>query len=148
MQSRTAMENRLKSDILREASRYSGVILVHEETDDQVLPMWIAASDVQTPRDLFESVAADGCRLQYHRVPVASDQSPSDAYLDRFVSIISSLPVDAAIVFNCGMGAVRTTYSMAAALILRRRQVLHAGERDPFGPILPEVDHVRARVLL
>ncbi|SRR5258706_1549060 len=36
------------------------------------------------------------------------------------------------IVFNCGMGAVRTTYAMVAACLIRRKQYMSLGMRDPF----------------
>jgi len=41
-------------------------------------------------------------------------------------------PLRTPIVFNCGMGAVRTTYAMVAACLIRRRQYISLGMRDPF----------------
>ena len=41
-------------------------------------------------------------------------------------------PLRTPIVFNCGMGAVRTTYAMVAACLIRRKQYMSLGMRDPF----------------
>lgn len=41
-------------------------------------------------------------------------------------------PLRTPIVFNCGMGAVRTTYAMVAACLIRRKQFISLGMRDPF----------------
>ena len=63
------IEDRLKQDILREASRMGGVILVHEEVahgtagDSQLVPTWIAADEVRTPRELFEMVKQEGYQV-------------------------------------------------------------------------------------
>lgn len=37
-----------------------------------------------------------------------------------------------ALVFNCGMGAVRTTFAMVAACIIRRKQLIVRGMDDPY----------------
>ena len=42
-------------------------------------------------------------------------------------------PLKTALVFNCGMGAVRTTFAMVAASMVRRKQMLDKGMPDPFG---------------
>jgi hypothetical protein len=41
-------------------------------------------------------------------------------------------PLTTPIVFNCGMGAVRTTYAMVAACIVRRKQCIQLGLNDPY----------------
>lgn len=41
-------------------------------------------------------------------------------------------PATTALVFNCGMGAVRTTFAMAAACIIRRKQLIVRGMDDPY----------------
>ena len=56
-----------------------------------------------------------------------------DNYLDAYARIIRNTdPLRTALVFNCGMGAVRTTFSMVAACILRRKQLIERGFEDPF----------------
>lgn len=56
-----------------------------------------------------------------------------DNYLDAYTRVIRNTdPLRTALVFNCGMGAVRTTFSMVAACLLRRKQLIARGFEDPF----------------
>lgn len=56
-----------------------------------------------------------------------------DNYLDAYLRVIKDAdPVRSALVFSCGMGAVRTTFAMVAALIIRRRMLLVRGLDDPY----------------
>lgn len=60
--------------------------------------------------------------------PVAQDN-----YLDAYLRVIKDAdPVKSALVFSCGMGAVRTTFAMVASLIVRRRMLLARGLDDPY----------------
>lgn len=128
-----AIESRLKADILREAARYGGVILVQEEiSTDQILNTWVAVDAVRTVRELWEEVAKD-YNLVYHRIPVTRDQSPEDRYLDVYTTILAAVPTTSSLVFNCGLGQVRTTFAMSAALIVRRKQLMQEGREDPYG---------------
>ncbi|KAL8278970.1 hypothetical protein RQP46_008639 [Phenoliferia psychrophenolica] len=128
------IEMRLKQDIIKEAARYGGVILVHEEiSDQQIRNTWVAVDQVRTVREVWEQVAAEGYNLVYHRIPVTRDQSPEDRYLDTYAEILASIPTTSSLVFNCGIGVVRTTFAMCAALIVRRRQMMLQGMEDPYG---------------
>jgi len=70
-----------------------------------------------------------------------------DNYLDAYVSVLHDAdPLNTSLVFNCGMGVVRSeqsvsplrtrltpaTFGMIAALLLRRKQFLQKGLDDPF----------------
>jgi len=56
-----------------------------------------------------------------------------DNYLDAYVRVIKECdPLKTSLVFSCGMGAVRTTFAMVAALLVRRKQLLIRGLEDPF----------------
>ncbi|KAK4055018.1 hypothetical protein OIO90_003359 [Microbotryomycetes sp. JL221] len=126
------IENRLKQDILREAARYGGVILVQEEIrPEHIVSSWIAVDSVRTVREVWEQVAADGYNVIYHRTPVTRDQSPEDRYLDTYTYLLAKIPTSSSLVFNCGIGIVRTTFAMSAALIVRRRQVMLECGQDP-----------------
>jgi hypothetical protein len=60
------MEERLKADILAEASRYQGNILVHDELDDEcACPMWeaISSESVMTPKEAFFTLQNEGYRV-------------------------------------------------------------------------------------
>lgn len=127
------IENRLKEDILREAGKYGGVIQVAEEqANGEIISTWVAADSVRTVRELWEEVAAEGYNLAYHRVPVTRDQSPEDRYLDHYTAILATVPTSSSLVFNCGLGVVRTTFAMSTALIVRRRQLMLSGKADPY----------------
>lgn len=56
-----------------------------------------------------------------------------DNYLDAYFRVIKETdPLRTALVFNCGMGAVRTTFAMVAACIIRRKQVIAREMEDPY----------------
>jgi len=56
-----------------------------------------------------------------------------DNYLDAYLRVIKNTdPVRSALVFSCGMGAVRTTFAMVAAVIVRRKMMLARGLEDPY----------------
>lgn len=135
-----AIEIRLKRDILREAARYGGLIMVHEENaEGQIEPTWVAIDDssVYTVREVWERVKEEGWRVDYHRIPIAEDQAIENNYLDAYTQVIKDLdPTQTSLVANCGVGFTRTTFAMVAAVILRRKQMLLHGFEDPFLPLL------------
>jgi hypothetical protein len=68
---------------------------------------------------------ADGCP---HRIPLTLDRGTEVAALDAYVDVLRRGPPDAsALVFSCGTGAVRTTFGMVAASLVRRAQLAAAG---------------------
>ncbi|SJX66322.1 uncharacterized protein SRS1_16643 [Sporisorium reilianum f. sp. reilianum] len=134
-----AIESRLKQDILRESSKYGGLVMVHEETaTGQIAPTWIAVDEasVHTVREVWDRVKAEGWRVDYHRIPIAEDQAIENNYLDAYAQVIKDLdPTETSLVANCGIGFTRTTFAMVAAVILRRKQMLLLGHDDPFAPL-------------
>lgn len=147
------IEERLKADVLSESRKYGDLIMTHEEnTEGEVIPTWLAvdASNVLTPRELWHSFKNDGYNLDYHRIPISPDTPLEDNYLDAYLRVMKdSDPRETNIIFSCGMGVVRTTYAMAAALMVRRKQLISLGEKDPFHDVdLSEHLNVRIYVLL
>lgn len=137
-----AIETRLKTDILQEATRFGGVVLTHNEvttaTNGQgaILPTWtsVDSNNVKTCRELWEYMKQDGWNVDYYRIPISPDRPIEDNYLDAYLQVIRDTdPLRTSLVFNCGMGAVRTTFAMVAALIIRRKQLVERGLPDPFG---------------
>ena len=103
------MESRLKRDIVAEAEKYQGLILVHDELEDgQVVPCWLASYDVQTPREVYESLVRQGYRVGYHRIPISPEQAPEDNYLDSFVLELRKTDLDDPVIVNCGIGVGRS----------------------------------------
>lgn len=98
------MEARLKDDILREAERYQGAIMVIHETDDgQISDAWehVDANAVQTPREVFSCFEADGFPIKYARVPITDGKAPKGSDFDTLAMNIVSASKDTAFVFNC-----------------------------------------------
>ena len=130
------IEERLKADVLSESRKYGGLIMTHEEdTEGEIVPTWLAvdATNVLTPRELWHSIKSEGFNLDYHRIPISPETPIEDNYLDAYVNVMKdSDPRETNIIFSCGMGVVRTTYAMTAALLVRRKQLLLLGEMDPF----------------
>ncbi|KAG2117755.1 inositol hexakisphosphate-domain-containing protein [Suillus clintonianus] len=135
-----AIEERLKNDILQESTKYGGLILTHNELpaesgDGAVLPTWthVDKVNVRTSRELWDQMRADGWNVEYHRIPISPDRPIEDNYLDAYLRVIKNTdPVRSALVFSCGMGAVRTTFAMVAAVIVRRKMLLTRGLEDPY----------------
>ncbi|KAI6025906.1 inositol hexakisphosphate-domain-containing protein [Pisolithus orientalis] len=135
-----AIEIRLKNDILQEATKYGGLILTHNELptergDGAILPTWthVGETNVRTPRELWENMSLDGWNVEYHRIPITPDRPIEDNYLDAYLRVIKDTdPLRSALVFSCGVGAVRTTFAMVAALIVRRRMAIRQGFEDPY----------------
>ncbi|CAN8267845.1 unnamed protein product [Cochlearia groenlandica] len=118
------MEARLKEDILREAKRYDGAIMViHETKDGQIFDLWedVDVDSVQTPLEVYKSLEADGFPINYARVPITDGKAPKSSDFDTLTSNIASASEDAAFVFNCQMGRGRTTTGTVIACLVKLR---------------------------
>ncbi|KAG0594286.1 hypothetical protein M758_UG064500 [Ceratodon purpureus] len=118
------MEDRLKDDILREAERYSGAIMVNHETDDgQIFDAWepVGLGAVQTPLEVYECLKAEGFQVEYARVPITDGKAPKSSDFGALSSRIATSPRDTAFVFNCQMGRGRTTTGMVIACLVLLR---------------------------
>ncbi|KAK2460946.1 hypothetical protein APHAL10511_007416 [Amanita phalloides] len=139
-----AIELRLKNDILLEAAGYGGVVLTHNEVvsegvdgEGAILPTWTYVDDnnVKTSRELWGCMKDEGWNVDYYRIPISPDRPIENNYLDAYVRVIRNLdPLRTALVFTCGMGAVRTTFAMVASSIVRRKQLIECGLPDPYTP--------------
>ncbi|KAH7913592.1 inositol hexakisphosphate-domain-containing protein [Hygrophoropsis aurantiaca] len=137
-----AIEERLKYDILQEATKFGGLVLTHNELpadsgDGAILPTWthVDSVNVRTSKELWENMQRDDWNVEYHRIPISPDRPIEDNYLDAYLRVIKNAdPVRTALVFSCGMGAVRTTFAMIAALIVRRKIMISRGLDDPYAP--------------
>lgn len=98
------MEARLKEDILREAERYAGAIMVNHETDDgQIFDAWepVCTGAVQTPLEVYDCLVADGYNVEYARVPITDGKAPKSSDCGTLASRIAAASQDTAFVFNC-----------------------------------------------
>ncbi|KNE59574.1 hypothetical protein AMAG_18209 [Allomyces macrogynus ATCC 38327] len=127
------LEARLKDEVIAEASRYHGLVLVHDElVSGQVVPCWLAADVVQTPLDLVHAFQDLGYRISYARIPVSPDQPPDDRFFDEYVQVLKLHPTSDPVLVSCGMGGGRTTLGTVVALLIRRAQLLREGSDEPF----------------
>ncbi|WCJ22568.1 Paladin [Euphorbia peplus] len=118
------MEARLKEDILREAGRYGGAIMViHETEDGQIFDAWehVSSDSIKTPLEVFKGLEVDGFPIQYARVPITDGKAPKSSDFDTLAANIVSASKDAALVFNCQMGRGRTTTGTVIACLLKLR---------------------------
>ena len=106
------MEQRLKTDVLREASLTQGLVLVHEEQEGEVLvPSWVVAKDVRTLREVFDQFVAEGFNVRYIRIPISAEQGPEDKYFDLLFDAATTCSPDDVLIFNCQQGGGRSLYS-------------------------------------
>lgn len=128
------MESRLKEDILIEAGQNNGILLVHDEVEEhKIVPCLTSIDNIQTSAEIFASLKASGFAVDYQRVPLSSEQSPTDAFIDEYVRIFQKMPAkNHAVIFSCGVGIGRTTFAMVIGMILRRTLLIQASGIDPF----------------
>lgn len=127
-----ALEARLKRDILTEARKNGNLLLVHEEGENCcVVPCLITPHTVQTTREVFDGLRGKGHPIRYHRVPIGHAQSPIDSFIDAYLEALKLTPAHAAVVFSCGIGVGRTTFSMAIGLLIRRALLMESQPSDP-----------------
>ncbi|KAG0479706.1 hypothetical protein HPP92_010564 [Vanilla planifolia] len=118
------MEARLKEDILREAERYGGAIMVIHETDaGQIFDIWehITMKSVQTPLEVYKQLEYEGFPIKYARVPITDGKAPQSSDFDFIAANVACAPKDTAFVFNCQMGRGRTTTGTVIACLLKLR---------------------------
>jgi len=113
------LERRLKEDIVSEASRNNGSIILHEENRRRELEAsWEAVDfdDILTPEEVFFTFRMQGYRVQYHRVPLTPEKAPTAQFFDSLTDVLMRTTPDRTIVvFNCGAGGGRSTIAMVAA---------------------------------
>lgn len=129
------MEAALKADVLAEAKRYDGRLLLHDEVVNsttgsfEIIPVWetVKDEDVLTPKEMYAMVQREGYRVQYARVAVTDEQAPIPTVFNEMEERVKlALRTQAACVWNCQMGRGRTTTGMVIASLVST--VYHWGE--------------------
>lgn len=123
----------LKQEVLAEAARFGGSLLVTDETKpmDNAVAAWgesysywevgITPDTVCTARELYQQLREDGVySVRYHRVPITDESPPHEADFDTILSCMGSTVEKRAFVFNCQLGRGRTTTGMTIACIAWR----------------------------
>lgn len=57
---------------------------------------------------VFQEFQQQGFRLKYFRIPISPEQAPEDNYFDEYIHVIRNLEPTDPLIFNCGIGAVRS----------------------------------------
>jgi hypothetical protein len=104
-----------------------------------MIPCLISVDSVKTPKEVMDDIRTKGFAVDYYRIPVSHEQSPTDPYIDEYFKVFSSTPTDWPIVFSCGMGIGRTTYGMVIGLLIRRAQMIKNTTIDPFNLKSPQL---------
>lgn len=116
-----------------------------------MIPCLISVDSVKTPKEVMEDIRSKGFAVDYYRIPVSHEQSPTDPYIDEYFKVFASTPTDWPVVFSCGMGIGRTTYGMVIGLLIRRAQIFKNTSIDPFNlksPQLPQDFGFKSRTML
>lgn len=115
-------DSQLKDEVLREAQANGGRILLHGETaDGSVVPEWVEISpgSVQTPKEVYQQLRAEGYQVDYARLPVTDEQAPEPKDLQALLERLKSVNPDTPLIFNCHAGRGRTTTAMVVAQLMQ-----------------------------
>jgi hypothetical protein len=118
-----SMEERLKKDVLAEALKFGGKILVAAESFEpghygELRDEWeeIDHPDaVQTTAEVYSSLSKQGFAVKYVRIPVTDGTTPTLGDFDSLMSIVSSFGLGNPVIFNCQLGVGRATTGMVIA---------------------------------
>lgn len=127
-------ESALKTDVIREAEKNEGRLLLHDETDDgngkfTITAQWeedITPQDILTPADVYKQMYDQGYKVDYARLPVTDEQAPIPGVFAKLEERVEAAlhHSEVSMAFNCQMGRGRTTTAMVAATLVAT--VLHA----------------------
>jgi predicted protein tyrosine phosphatase len=116
-----AQEERLKAEVLAEAARHGGRLLLHDQMPDgSHAPRWERVESVRTVKEVYRDLQEQGWRVDYARIPVSDEKSPEPQDFDALLRRLQGAPPEAHLVFNCHMGRGRTTTAMVVADLWRR----------------------------
>jgi len=116
------LEWRFKEDVVAEAQKCGGSVLLHEEEADNILvEKWESAppSAVMTAEDVFFQLRQEGYRVRYERLPCTSGQAPHPSFFDELLKFVMTTDRDTWVVFNCQSGNARSTLGMIASYAIQ-----------------------------
>lgn len=93
------LEDRLKSDVIAELKSFDGRLLLHDEADGSVNPVWslVDESSVKTLREIMDDTArklSTGPSFKFVRVPITAEKSPDFFDVKEIVAIVAQLDLD------------------------------------------------------
>ena len=140
-------EEQLKREMLEEAARNGGRILVHDEgPDGRIIARWetITPESVQTTKEVFDMLRQEGYKVDYARIPITDEKSPEPKDYDALVERLKGTDPEAALIFNCQAGRGRTTTATVVAGLLRRAQEA-SGPHESVAKSPPVREDIRER---
>ena len=122
------MENRLRDDIIHEASRNRGRVLVTREmigedtvvhTLQQEFLSIVSPDMVETPTQIFQKLQQEGYLVTLVRIPITDGTCPDADDFDAFYSAAAAAGPRDALIYTCQLGGGRTTTGMTIGTLLR-----------------------------
>lgn len=111
-----ATDTRLKHEILEQMRANDGKITVYvEPVDMKIEPKLENVQSVQTLREVYDGLRAQGYHIDFARVPISDEKSPDDANIDALVDRLKNDNGTGPLIFNCQAGHGRTTTAMIIA---------------------------------
>ncbi len=85
------IEEKLKDDVLAEIQTYDSRILLHGETNGQIVPIWedSFAEHVLTLAEVMASFKNDKQPVEYYRIPLTPEAPPDETDFDHILEVIS-----------------------------------------------------------
>lgn len=125
------MENRLKEDILAEAARSGGRVLLHREEvnpatkQSNIIGYWetVSAEDVWTPAEIYAKLKKEGYNIHYERIPLTREREAMAADVDAIQRRVDRDDGQANYLFISHTGYGGVAYAMAiSCLILQAKE--------------------------
>ncbi|CAK9092412.1 Paladin [Durusdinium trenchii] len=116
------LERRLKEDVVEEAARFGGNVILHEESKRRELETsWesVSLGDIKSPEEVFFTFRMDGYRVQYRRIPTTPEKAPSSYFFDALLNCLMDTSPETTIVFNCQTGGSRSTIAMITSGLIQ-----------------------------
>lgn len=120
-----SMEERMKLEALSEWKEYQGRLLLHDEKANDrgefdLVGLWetVAKEDIETPKEVFQSIIEEGYQIDYLRIPITDEQAPIPDVFDQLISRTKNASAGVDVLYNCQMGRGRTTTGMVTACLV------------------------------
>ena len=135
-----SMEERLREDLLREAAKNGGQVLVMTEktingsssgvgdeesavvtkdVQEEFISLTAGPDSVATPRQVYRRLAEEGYQVTLVRVPLTDGTAPKPKDFDAFYSSAAGAGPGDALIYTCQLGGGRTTTGMVIGTLLR-----------------------------
>eukprot|EP00889_Picochlorum_renovo_P000852 jgi/Picre1/27882/NNA_000845.t1 len=121
------MEQRLREDVIHEASEYDGEMIVTVEEiladgnrilKDKIVKI-VDSKLVETPRQVLEKLQAENYRVNFIRIPLTDGTCPKPKDFDLFYGAAAAARPNDALIYTCQLGGGRTTTGMCIGALLR-----------------------------